>query len=173
MRNAILPLVVFIVAFASASRSNAVCFEPTLERAFDKSAMVFSGIALRSEEIEPGVDRQYPSGAVAWTFRVGQLWKGEVLAEVVVLTRRDQFFYSFMQGVHYVVYASLDPLGGGLHIAPCSRSTRMKWAIPERHSLGTPVVVDEELRLLPVSDEELESFDGYDGRYIDARPDPE
>ncbi len=173
MRSAILILAITLSVDFLPSIVSAVCIEPPVERAYSNAAMIFSGIAVRSVEIERGADLQYPAGAVAWTFRVGQLWKGENVEEVVVVTPRNQFFYTFEQGAHYVVYASLDFSRKGLRIAPCSRTTRVEWAIPERHSLGVPVVVEEELRLLPVSDTDLENFDGYDGRYVDARPDPE
>jgi len=169
VRNAATFLLVALLVLAQPAFG--VCKQPSIEKMYEESEVVFSGIVESCETVEEASPPQWPFGPQECVFRVGQVWKGGAPVQVRVNCASGHEKASFTVGGQYLVFALQHE--GRLFTTSCTRTTKVDLAVPERFWLGEPTIIDAALKLDPVTEMDLENWEPHEGRYLDAKPDGE
>ena len=117
------------------------CVTPFLpQAAFEASYAVFLGEVIKTRRDGQDINQ----GNLFATFRVRQIWKGDLEAEEVVMTGPNSAAcgVGFQKGKRYLVYAS--QRDGHLYTHLCSRTMRADGAYTDIDALGPPIRLLEE-----------------------------
>lgn len=127
-------LLVCAITFVGAQSAQACsCIEPPPPReALAASDMVFYGQVIKTRRDANDINE----GSLFATFRVRQIWKGELEPEIVIETAPNSAMcgVGFEKGDQYLVYASMQE--GRLHTHLCTRTRQAVSTDEELVTLG-------------------------------------